>query len=280
MNTVDFSLAADLIAAADGLLITAGAGMGVDSGLPDFRGEDGFWRAYPALRDAQISFEDIANPHYFTADPELAWGFYGHRLALYRRTEPHAGFEILRTIAERMPQGAFVFTSNVDGQFQKAGFAESQIYECHGSIHWLQCQSPSCNQEIWRADTFKPQIDASVCRLRNKPPTCPKCSGVARPNILMFNDWHWIQERAEIRSVFLRDWLLRAERPAIVELGAGNAIATVRRFGNSQEAPLIRINPTDEQIPAGREGVGMSLGAQAALGGIKVALTERGFFRR
>ncbi len=41
--------AAKLISAADGLMITAGAGMGVDSGLPDFSGDDGFWRAYPAL---------------------------------------------------------------------------------------------------------------------------------------------------------------------------------------------------------------------------------------
>lgn len=41
--------AAELISDADGLIITAGAGMGIDSGLPDFRGENGFWKAYPAL---------------------------------------------------------------------------------------------------------------------------------------------------------------------------------------------------------------------------------------
>ena len=47
--------AARLIEAADGLMITAGAGLGVDSGLPDFRGNTGFWRAYPALADARIA---------------------------------------------------------------------------------------------------------------------------------------------------------------------------------------------------------------------------------
>ena len=47
--------AASLIKDADGLLITAGAGMGVDSGLPDFRGREGFWRAYPALGRANPS---------------------------------------------------------------------------------------------------------------------------------------------------------------------------------------------------------------------------------
>lgn len=274
----DFSRAAAFITAADALLITAGAGMGVDSGLPDFRGREGFWRAYPALMDAQISFEQIANPGYFNTDPGLAWGFYGHRLALYRRTVPHAGFGILQAIATRMTRGAFVFTSNVDGQFQRAGFQERQILECHGSIHWLQCQSPACNPNIWPADGFRPQIDASVCRLRNKPPICPNCGGVARPNILMFNDWHWIQNLAEIRRESIRDWLSASERPVIIELGAGNSIPTVRRFGEAQKAQLIRINPTDERLPAGREGVAICLGALEALQGIGEALAETGFF--
>jgi NAD-dependent SIR2 family protein deacetylase len=73
--------AAELLAQADGLIVTAGAGMGVDSGLPDFRGTDGFWRAYPALRQAGLAFEEVASPLTFVHEPRLAWGFYGHRLA-------------------------------------------------------------------------------------------------------------------------------------------------------------------------------------------------------
>jgi hypothetical protein len=45
MQTI--SQAARAIQKADAVLITAGAGMGVDSGLPDFRGDEGFWKAYP-----------------------------------------------------------------------------------------------------------------------------------------------------------------------------------------------------------------------------------------
>lgn len=54
--------AASLIEDADALIVAAGAGMGVDSGLPDFRGKDGFWRAFPALGRAQIEFYGIASP--------------------------------------------------------------------------------------------------------------------------------------------------------------------------------------------------------------------------
>ena len=106
--------AAQAIDQASALLITAGAGIGVDSGLPDFRGNQGFWKAYPALKG--YPFEEMANPQWFDSDPTRAWGFYGHRLNLYRKTIPHKGFDILHAWAQKIP--TFVFTSNVDGQFQ------------------------------------------------------------------------------------------------------------------------------------------------------------------
>jgi len=88
--------AAELIAQADGLVVAAGAGIGVDSGLPDFRGNDGFWKAYPALGRAGMEFTSVASPRTFHEDPALAWGFYGHRLKLYRETVPHEGFALLK----------------------------------------------------------------------------------------------------------------------------------------------------------------------------------------
>ncbi len=94
--------------------------MGVDSGLPDYRGPEGFWRAYPPYRALGLRFEELADPVHFADDPGLAWGFYGHRLTLYRSTVPHAGFGVLLRWARERP--TFVFTSNVDGQFQRAGF--------------------------------------------------------------------------------------------------------------------------------------------------------------
>src|SRR5262245_47666098 len=104
--------AAAAIRGAEALLVTAGAGMGVDSGLPDFRGTQGFWRAYPLYEELGLDFPAMANPRWFANDPAFAWGFYGHRLMLYRTTAPHDGFRILLGWARRMLHGAFVFTSN------------------------------------------------------------------------------------------------------------------------------------------------------------------------
>jgi NAD-dependent SIR2 family protein deacetylase len=197
-------------------------------------------------------------PQAFVDRPRLAWGFYGHRLALYRKTVPHDGFRILREIASRKLHGAFVFTSNVDGHFQAAGFAARDICETHGSIHHLQCLD-GCRKAIWPATNFDPEVDEAECRLTNEPPTCPHCGSIARPNILMFGDWGWIDSRKRLQTQNLREWREEAGTIAVIEIGAGTAIPTVRRFGQDIGGRLIRINlsepkvsrPKDVSIPLG-----------------------------
>ncbi len=254
---------------ADALLVTAGAGMGVDSGLPDFRGTQGFWRAYPVISKLGLSFEEMANPAWFKEDPALAWAFYGHRLNLYRTTVPHAGFSQLLEVGRAMPHGYFVFTSNVDGHFQKAGFAPERIVECHGSIHHFQC-SASCTDEIWDADGDV-SIDAENFRAMEPLPRCRNCSASARPNILMFNDWSWLYQRTQTQEERFSNWLNELEKSSatvvVVEVGAGSAIPTVRstservaeRFGGA----LIRINPREHDVPRGH--IGLGVGAAEAI---------------
>ena len=268
--------AAALISQADALIVAAGAGMGVDSGLPDFRGTEGFWRAYPALRNSGVDFSSIASPSTFESAPALAWGFYGHRLALYRRTLPHAGFALLKHWGERMPQGYSVFTSNVDGQFQKAGFDLARIHECHGSIHHLQCLVP-CRESVWSAGDFKPAVDDVVCRLTNTAPTCPKCGALARPNLMMFHDTGWVEARTDAQSDRQEVWLASVKRPVVIELGAGTTIPSVRYFSqrvvDELGGSLVRINPYQSGVPAG-QGVALAAGASAGLAAIGRALGE------
>ncbi len=273
MNNNQIQLCAELIDQADGLLITAGAGMGVDSGLPDFRGNDGFWQAYPALRQAGIDFSSIASPETFDLDPRLAWGFYGHRLKLYRETQSHAGFAMLRDFARFMEHGVCVFTSNVDGQFQKAGFSEIEVSECHGSIHYLQCLD-GCTNEIWPADGFDPVVDEAACRLLSALPLCPQCGAVARPAILMFGDWQWNARRYEAQKARLDEWLAAVRRLVIIEIGAGTAIPSVRHFGEFQDAFLIRINPTDARLPEGKRGISLPMDGLQGLSQIQAALAS------
>jgi len=259
--------AAAAIREAEAVLIGAGAGMGVDSGLPDFRGNEGFWQAYPPFAERGLSFMDLANPDWFRSDPALAWGFYGHRLGLYRSTEPHEGFGLLAGWAADKRHGAFVFTSNVDGQFQRAGFAPERVAECHGSIHHLQC-SESCSDAIWENATAV-SVDEETFRAGPPLPSCPDCGAVARPNILMFGDFGWHPQRTSGQLRGLDRWLhsFLGDSAVIVELGAGRAVPTVRSQCESAarllDAPLIRINPREPEGPPGT--LSFADGALAAL---------------
>ena len=270
MSADQYLKCAALVNEADGLLITAGAGIGVDSGLPDFRGGQGFWGAYPALGQAGIKFESIASPQAFEDRPRMAWGFYGHRLQLYRRTIPHNGFGILREMADTMPHGAFVFTSNVDGQFQKAGFQDHEICEVHGSIHHMQCMK-GCAGDIWAAKDFDPIIDEEKCFLTSELPKCPHCKGLARPNILMFGDWGWLQFRERIQYQAMKQWLGKAKHPVVIELGAGTTIPTARMLGHTIGAPIIRINLREAQVSC-KTDISLAVGALEGLQGIANAL--------
>jgi NAD-dependent SIR2 family protein deacetylase len=273
LDSAQLDRAAELIRQADALVIAAGAGIGVDSGLPDFRGNEGFWRAYPALGAARIAFTTAASPATFKENPGLAWGFYGHRLNLYRDTIPHEGFRLLKSWGEKKPHGYHVFTSNVDGQFQKAGFDADKVHECHGSIHHLQCLEP-CGAAIWEAGDFKPEVDAQACRITNETPVCPHCGGMARPNILMFGDWGWIEERSERQAARLERWLDKVERPVVIELGAGTAIPSVRRFSEEvirRGGRLVRINPREPKVPTPLD-VGLAAGALEGLEAIAARL--------
>jgi len=246
-----YAEAADLVRQASALVITAGAGMGVDSGLPDFRGDQGFWNAYPMYERLGMSFVQAANPENFEGDPAFGWGFYGHRTNLYRQTVPHAGFGILKKWISGFALDHFVITSNVDGQFQKAGYTEDRILEVHGSIHHLQCTTPCCH-DIWPNNETL-EIDEATMRALAIP-LCRHCRKVARPNILMFGDYSWLHQRTGRQEQQLDRFLEKNRNSAmvIVEMGAGTAIPTIRhlseRLGRLKNCRVIRINPREAHI--------------------------------
>jgi NAD-dependent SIR2 family protein deacetylase len=269
--------AAATLARAEALVVGAGAGMGVDSGLPDFRGPEGFWRAYPAYARLGLRFEELANPRWFDDDPELAWGFYGHRLNLYRHTCPHAGFAILRRLAAPMRHGMFVLTSNVDGQFQRAGVPEERVVEIHGAIDFFQCIE-RCGPS-WSAPAKDIDVDDVSGRARGPLPSCPRCGALARPNILMFGDGDWDGARTSGQEARLDAWLagLGTDRIAIIECGAGTAVPSVRWFcerlvanERATRATLVRINPREPEVPSGQ--IGLPVGALEALAEIESAV--------
>lgn len=244
MAATELERAWEVLSSGRPVLITAGAGLGVDSGLPDFRGAGGIWRDGTRL-------EQRARPTWFDEDPEEAWSFYRERRQLYERTRPHRGFlQIERWVA----RDGFVFTSNVDGHFQRAGVDPSRVVEIHGSLGRLQCARP-CSRATWEAP-----VSAGL-------PRCPTCDGVARPNVCLFEDRRWIAVPSVLQGRRYDRWLEgRIPDLVVLELGAGTAVPNVRRESERLQglgATLIRVNPHEPEGPPG--ALQIPLGALAFL---------------
>jgi NAD-dependent SIR2 family protein deacetylase len=257
--------AAERLRQSDCLVITAGAGMGVDSGLPDFRGRFGLWN----IEDGR--FIDVSTPWTFNEYPHKGWGFYGHFWNLCRDATPHEGFQALRQLAQRLP--TWVFTSNVDGHFQRAGFDAERVVECHGSLGLLQC-ARRCSDALWSADAVRIEVDATYAARADQPlPSCPHCGGLARPNVCMFVDILWVARQTSARESAYQAWLTEQQqagrRLTVLECGAGAAVPRVRREAEKllerfSDACLIRINPDPgTEAPAGT--ITLPLGAREAL---------------
>src|SRR3569623_3644148 len=212
----DLHRAANVIRNADALLIAAGAGMGVDSGLPAVRGAGGFAEAYPEYARRGITYESLMRPAALEDDERLAWGYYARCIRAYRAARPPAGFAILRRWASRCPGRAFVYTSNVDEQFQAAGFDPQHVMECHGSALRLQC-ARLCGEHLWPADQAAAlEADPATGRAAGGLPVCPKCgAGTDVPAVRLASEWAMLQ----------------------------------------RGATLIRINPADAEVPARHIGI-------------------------
>jgi NAD-dependent SIR2 family protein deacetylase len=269
MTTRDaIAAAASAVSGAGALLISAGAGMGVDSGLPAVRGPGGFADAYPRWADAGLRYEDLVRPAAFDGDPHLAWGFHGTCRRLYRSTRPHAGFAVLRRWAAGRPGGAFVYTSNVDGQFQAVGFDARRVMECHGSALRLQCTGP-CSPHVWDAGADPVRVDEATGRALDPLPACPRCGRLARPNVRMFDDACWVGRETAAQSGRFEAWKADVAGGAVtvLEIGAGTVVPAVRVANEwsvrQLGATLVRINPTEADVPAGH--VAVPCGALTAL---------------
>ncbi|TXG99991.1 MAG: hypothetical protein E6R08_00730 [Nevskiaceae bacterium] len=265
-------LASVAVASATGLLITAGAGMSCDSGLPDYRGPGGIYRKCP---QTGVEYTLLSERGMFFTDPSLAWGHHASALRRYDNAHPHDGYRALLQIAHRLPQGYRVFTSNVDGLFQRAGFDRDLIVECHGSLRTLQCLDASCDT---RGSTYDWPfvIDPETLRCVSPLPRC-SCGHLLRPNVCLFNDGpNWRGQPYHRQESEVRHWLRSVSRLVVIEIGSGGGVPTVRTFGTGcardAGAAFIRVNlrsPWARDVPG---GIGISGTALAVVPALEAAV--------
>jgi NAD-dependent SIR2 family protein deacetylase len=228
----------------DGIVILAGAGMGVDAGIPDFRGKNGIWTAE---KDAFIKYATASSFH---TNPLDAWNFYINRFLMYRELEPHKGYYDLLGLEKDI----FVVTSNVDGHFIKSGYDRDKLYEIHGNLEYIQCSMRCC-----RETQPMPEFNSLLTHI-DEIPVCPKCWEVSRPQVMMFNDPWFVTDNVNDQSMKYIDWQKDKKRILGIEIGAGLTVPSIRMFGEERTDRLIRINPNDYQVSR-QNDISIPLGA-------------------
>jgi NAD-dependent SIR2 family protein deacetylase len=221
---------------ADGVVILAGAGMGVDAGIPDFRGNTGLWTAE---KDNFIKFSSGNAWHEL---PLEAWNFYISRFISYQDIEPHKGYYELKKLLDSLDKDTYVMTSNVDGHFEKSGYDVDKIYTIHGDLKNIQCSSKCC-RDIHPMPAFTKLLD-----IIEEAPHCEKCGSVMRPLVMMFNDPWFITTKIDEQANKCLEWLESKENIVGIEIGAGLAVPSLRIYGQERTKTLIRINPNDFQV--------------------------------
>src|SRR5437867_7391367 len=102
--------------------VISGAGISAESGIPTFRGKDGYWRNLDPAK--------LATPEAFESDPKLVWQWYRERRERIRGAEPNAAHKAIVDLAERAHQFLLV-TQNVDDLHMRAGLARAKIVQIH-----------------------------------------------------------------------------------------------------------------------------------------------------
>ena len=148
------------------IVFFGGAGVSTESGIPDFRSEDGLYHekySYPPERIISHSF--------FLTNPEVFYRFYKEKM-LCLDAEPNAAH---RKLAELEQAGKLkaVVTQNIDGLHQKAG--SKIVYELHGSIHRNYCLR--CHK-FYSAKFIKESVGIPYC----------SCGGVIKPDVVLYEE--------------------------------------------------------------------------------------------
>ena len=233
------------------VLVLTGAGVSAESGIPTFRGKDGYWRNFDPAK--------LATPEAFARDPQLVWEWYRERRQRIRNAQPNAAHEAIARLAHHAEDFLLV-TQNVDDLHTRAGIPAQRMVQIHGDIFVTRCSRCEFSEE-GRGGSPEPP-DACVVqptngRLRSiaatferdlNVPTCPECQALMRPGLVWFGEQ---LSRNELERV--EDFLVGEPCDVVIVAGTTATFGYIIDWAlraSRDGAELIEVNP--EETPLSR----------------------------
>ncbi len=155
------------INAAHRIVFFGGAGVSTESGIPDFRSQDGLYH-----QQYDVPPETILSRTYFDRHPAEFYRFYRNKM-ICLTAKPNAAHKKLAEL-EQAGRLLAVVTQNIDGLHQMAG--SRNVLELHGSVHRNICRS--CGAVY----------DAEWVMMTNGIPHCDKCGGMVKPDVVLYEE--------------------------------------------------------------------------------------------
>ncbi|XP_071493831.1 NAD-dependent protein deacylase-like [Diadema antillarum] len=263
----------------------AGAGMSVDGGIPDFVD---IKKALPEVSFLGLGVRELSNSELFLKNPQFAWGIFGKRMRDYRRCSPHVGYTYLLNWCKTKSL-SFVYTSNIDRHFLRAGFSPGSVVECHRSLYELQCAVPCCD-EVWDGSDIEVEFDERTLHAVGELPRCPSCGGVARPCTQLARDTRWLNTLSQQREREMDHCLTNLDQSrsiVVVEIGCGVQMQKVRDKSEwlvsslrraHHETVFVRVNPLTNHLrmpePRHPDDIALGMTALDALSGMDVIVSS------
>jgi len=171
----------------EGLVLwLTGAGISAESGIPTFRGREGYWR----VGSQNYQPEEMATWSTFQELPDEVWAWYLYRRGVCRAAEPNAAHRALVRAEQRTGDAFLLVTQNVDGLHLRAGNTPDRTFQIHGNIDFMRC-----SRECLAAPVPIPEeIDVAWEKGRQLSPhersllECPSCGAPGRPHVLWFDE--------------------------------------------------------------------------------------------
>ncbi len=167
------------------LVFLTGAGVSAASGIPTFRGPEGYWR----IGSTHYHPQEMATHAAYARMPREVWRWYLYRRGVCRRAEPNAGHRLLAAMERKLGTAFWVITQNVDGLHVRGGCKYERVLEIHGSIDWMRDEDTGERFPIPEGIELRGPDDALTDKqwasLVN-PQTGARC----RPHVLWFDEYY------------------------------------------------------------------------------------------